>query len=114
MEQRRRDEWRDRVVTRGQILEVVRGSQRLRVLVVSNDQVNASDVVAPWGLMVDRTGRAAAFQVVLESPDPLPGAVVRVPSVVVIDRTAIRANFGLVHPSTMRAVDASLREFLDL
>lgn len=51
----------------------------------------------------------------LSEADPLAGAFIRIHSVVqILDRSALRDNHGFVSHDTMTAVEAALREFLEL
>ncbi|WP_432839794.1 type II toxin-antitoxin system PemK/MazF family toxin [Dactylosporangium sp. CA-092794] len=101
---------------RGQIWTLLRGGGEHRVLVVSNDEYNAVEELAVWALTVVRDVPHPNHLVVrLEQDDPLAGAYVRIHSVgQILDRTALRDNHGFVSHATMNAVEAALREFLEL
>jgi mRNA-degrading endonuclease toxin of MazEF toxin-antitoxin module len=104
------------VVRRGQVWTLLRGGSQHRVLVVSNDEYNGVEELAIWALAVVREVPHANHLVVrLAAGDPLAGAYVRIHSVVqILDRTALRDNHGFVAHDTMNAVEAALREFLEL
>jgi mRNA-degrading endonuclease toxin of MazEF toxin-antitoxin module len=104
------------VVRRGQIWTLLRGSSQHRVLIISNDEYNAVDELAIWGLSVTRdTPHPNHLVVSLTEDDPLSGAFVRVHGVVqILDRTALRDNHGFVSHATMKDVEDAVREFLEL
>jgi mRNA interferase MazF len=104
------------VVRRGQVWTLLRGGSQHRVLVVSNDEYNGVEELAIWALAVVRdVPHANHLAVRLDTGDPLAGAYVRIHSVVqILDRTALRDNHGFVSHDTMNAVEAALREFLEL
>ncbi len=102
------------MVTRGQIWAYIQGSRQYRILIISNDEFNGLDGVFPWGLRVARDAPGGGLLVRLDESDPLPGASVDVTAVVRIDRTALRENLGFIAPSTLNAVEAALRDFLNL
>jgi len=95
---------------------VLRGASRHRVLVVSNDEYNSVEELAIWALTVVRDVPHPNHLIVrLDTDDPLTGAYVRIHSVVqILDRTALRDNHGFISNATMNAVEAALREFLEL
>ncbi|BCJ57173.1 type II toxin-antitoxin system PemK/MazF family toxin [Micromonospora endophytica] len=101
---------------RGQIWTLLRGGSQHRVLVISNDEYNSVDELAIWALTVVReVPHPNHLAVRLDGDDPLPGAYVRIHSVVqILDRDALRDNHGFVSHSTMSAIEAALREFLEL
>ena len=101
---------------RGQVLTLLRGGSQYRVLVVSNDEYNAVDELAIWGLVVSRdVPHQNQLAVRLTADDPLSGAFVKIHGVVqILDRTAFRDNHGFVSHPTMSAVEEGLREFLEL
>ena len=101
---------------RGQIWTLLRGGNQYRVLVVSNDEYNAVEELAAWALTIARDVPHPNHLVVqLGQDDPLPGAYVRIHSVVqILDRTALRDNHGFVSHATMTLVEEALREFLEL
>jgi mRNA interferase MazF len=103
-------------VRRGQIWSLLRGGSHHRVLVISNDEYNGVEELAIWALAVVReVPHPNHLAVRLGDGDPLRGAFVRIHSVVqVLDRTALRDNFGFVSHDTMNAVEYALREFLEL
>jgi mRNA-degrading endonuclease toxin of MazEF toxin-antitoxin module len=86
------------------------------VLVISNDEYNAVEELAVWGLTVARDVPHPNHLAVRLGPgDPLAGAYVRVHGVVQIqDRAALRDNRGFVSHETMNLVEEELREFLEL
>jgi mRNA interferase MazF len=104
------------VVRRGQIWTVLRGGGQHRVLVVSNDEYNAREELAAWGLGVLRDLPQPNDLVVrLRRGDPLDGAYVKIYNVVqIFDRTALRDNHGFVSNATMSSVDHALKTFLAL
>jgi mRNA interferase MazF len=104
------------VVKRGQIWTLLRGGGQHRVLVISNDEYNGVEELAVWALTVVRdVPHPNHLAVRLGEGDPLSGAFVRIHSVVqVLDRTTLRDNHGFVSLATMEAVEAALREFLEL
>lgn len=104
------------MVRRGQVWTLLRGGSQHRVLVVSNDEYNSVEELAIWALTVVRDVPHPNHLVVrLDADDPLTGAYVRIHSVVqILDRTALRDNHGFVSYATMNAVEAALREFLEL
>jgi mRNA interferase MazF len=85
-------------------------------LVISNDEYNGVEELAIWALTVVRdVPHPNHLAVLLDGDDPLTGAYVRIHSVVqILDRTALRDNHGFVSYATMEAVEAALREFLEL
>ena len=101
---------------RGQIWTLLRGGSQHRVLVISNDEYNSVEELAIWALAVVRdVPHPNHLAVRLGEADPLTGAFVRIHSVVqVLDRSALRDNHGFVSHSTMNAVEAAIREFLEL
>ena len=101
---------------RGQIWTLLRGGSQHRILVISNDEYNGVDELAVWALTVVRdVPHPNHLAVRLGSDDPLAGAYVRIHSVVqILDRSALRDNHGFVSHDTMNAVEAALREFLEL
>ncbi len=101
---------------RGQIWTLLRGGSQHRVLVISNDEYNSIDELAIWALTIVRdVPHPNQLAVRLTEADPLAGAFVRIHSVVqVLDRTALRDNHGYVSHATMNAIEAALREFLEL
>ena len=101
---------------RGQIWTLLRGGSQHRVLVISNDEYNSVEELAVWALTVVRdVPHPNHLAVRLDDGDPLPGAFVRIHSVVqVLDRSALRDNHGFISHPTMTAVDTALREFLEL
>lgn len=101
---------------RGQIWTLLRGGGQYRVLVISNDEYNSVDELAVWGLVVTRDApHPNQLTVRLAGDDPLAGAFVRIHGVVqILDRSALRDNHGFVSHRTMNAVEAALREFLEL
>jgi mRNA interferase MazF len=103
-------------VRRGQLWTLLRGGSQHRVLVVSNDEYNGVEELAIWALTVAReVPHPNQLAVRLTGADPLTGAFVRIHSVVqVLDRTALRDNHGFVSHATMNAIEAALREFLEL
>jgi mRNA-degrading endonuclease toxin of MazEF toxin-antitoxin module len=103
-------------VRRGQIWTLLRGGSQHRVLVISNDEYNSVDELAVWALAVVRdVPHPNHLAVRLSSDDPLAGAYVRIHSVVqILDRSALRDHHGFVSHATMNAVEAALREFLEL
>jgi mRNA-degrading endonuclease toxin of MazEF toxin-antitoxin module len=102
------------VVARGQIIAVTSGSRIFRALIISSDEANTHDEIAPWGLLVERRAATSDLLTPLSAADPLAGAVVNGAVVMRIDRSAIRENFGYVSNNTMNAVENVLRDFLDL
>jgi len=104
------------VVKRGQIWTLLRGGSQHRVLVISNDEYNSVQELAIWALAIVReVPHPNQLAVRLDKDDPLAGAFVRIHSVVqILDRSALRDNHGFVANSTMNAVEAALREFLEL
>jgi mRNA interferase MazF len=104
------------VVKRGQIWTLLRGGSQHRVLVISNDEYNSVEELAIWALAVVReVPHPNHLAVRLDEDGPLAGAFVRIHSVVqILDRTALRSNHGFVSHVTMNAVEAALREFLEL
>jgi mRNA-degrading endonuclease toxin of MazEF toxin-antitoxin module len=104
------------VVRRGQIWTLLRGGSQHRVLVISNDEYNSVDELAIWALAVVReVPHANQLTVRLGAADPLAGAFVRIHSVVqILDRGALRDNHGFVSHQTMNAVEAALRDFLEM
>jgi mRNA interferase MazF len=104
------------VVRRGQIWTLLRGGSRHRVLIVSNDEYNSVEELALWALTIVRdVPHPNQLAVPLEAGDPLTGAFVRIHSVVqILDRSALRESHGFVSHDTMSAVEAALREFLEL
>ena len=104
------------MVRRGQIWTLLRGGSQHRVLVVSNDEYNSVEELAIWALAVVReVPHPNQLVVPLDKGDPLSGAFVRIHSVVqIVDRLALRDNHGFVSYDTMNAVEAALREFLEL
>jgi mRNA-degrading endonuclease toxin of MazEF toxin-antitoxin module len=104
------------VVRRGQIWTLSRGGSQHRALVISNDEYNAVEELAVWALTVVREVPHPNHLVVqLVEDDPLSGAFVRIHSVLqILDRTALRENHGFVSHRTMSAVEAAVREFLEL
>lgn len=107
------------MVTRGELWEYVIGSQQYRALIISNDEYNEHPDMRPWGLIVSRLkaapGDAAPLFVSLGPGDPgEAGAVVQIPAIVRLDRTALRHNLGFVTNATLNAVERGLREFLAL
>ena len=103
-------------MNRGQVWTLLRGSSQYRVLIISNDEYNAVDELAVWALTVVRdVPHPNQLAVRLGPADPLSGAFARIHSVVqILDRSALRDNHGFISHETMNAVDAELREFLDL
>ena len=101
---------------RGQIWTLLRGGSQHRVLVISNDEYNSVVELAIWALTIVReVPHPNQLAVRLTDTDPLTGAFVRLHSVVqVLDRTALRDNLGYVSHATMNAIEAALREFLEL
>lgn len=101
---------------RGQVLTLLRGGSQYRVLVVSNDEYNAVEELAIWGLVISRDiPHQNQLAVGLTADDPLSGAFVKIHAVVqILDRTAFRDNHGYVSHATMSAVEEGLREFLEL
>jgi mRNA-degrading endonuclease toxin of MazEF toxin-antitoxin module len=104
------------VVRRGQVYTLLRGGSQHRVLVISNDEYNDVEELAVWALAIARdVPHANHLTVRLAAGDPLSGAYVRIHSVVqILDRTALREDHGFVSHPTMNAVEAALREFLEL
>ena len=104
------------MVSRGQIWTLVRGGAQHRVLVVSNDEYNAVDELAIWGLAVVREVPHPNHLVVrLGNDDPLGGAHIRVHSVVqILDRGSLRHNHGFASHSTTGPVEDAIRDFLEL
>jgi mRNA interferase MazF len=104
------------VVKRGQIWTLLRGGGQHRVLVISNDEYNGVEELAVWALTVVRdVPHPNHLAVPLGRDDPLSGAFVRIHGVVqILDRSALRDNHGFVSHATMNAVEAALREFLEL
>ena len=86
------------------------------MLVISNDEYNAVEELAVWGLAVVRdVPHPNHLAVRLGTGDPLAGAFVRIHSVLqILDRSALRDNHGFVSHATMSAVDDAVREFLEL
>jgi hypothetical protein len=84
--------------------------------VISNDEYNGVEELAIWALTIVRdVPHPNQLAVRLADADPLPGAFVRIHSVVqILDRTALRDNHGFVSHVTMNAIEAALREFLEL
>ncbi len=101
---------------RGQIWTLLRGGSQHRVLVISNDEYNSVEELAIWALTVVRdVPHPNHLAARLGEDDPLAGAFVRIHSVVqILDRSALRDNHGYVSHVTMTAVDAALRDFLEL
>ena len=101
---------------RGQIWTLLRGGSQHRVLVISNDEYNSVVELAIWALTIVReVPHPNQLAVRLTETDPLTGAFVRLHSVVqVLDRIALRDNLGYVSHATMNAIEAALREFLEL
>jgi mRNA interferase MazF len=101
---------------RGQIWTLLRAGSQHRVLVISNDEYNGVEELAMWALAVVReVPHPNQLAVRLDEDDPLTGAFVRIHSVVqILDRSALRDNHGFVGHDTMNAVEAALREFLEL
>lgn len=101
---------------RGQIWTLLRDGSQHRVLVISNDEYNSVDELAVWTLTVVRdVPHPNCLAVRLGRDDPLAGAYVRIHGVVqILDRSALRDNHGFVSHTTMIAVEAALREFLEL
>lgn len=93
---------------------MVAGSRQYRILIISNDEFNDSDLVSPWGLAVQRTAVPSELFVPLTAEDPLSGAFVDVTRVMRIDRTALRENYGFISNTTLNAVEYALRSFLNL
>jgi mRNA-degrading endonuclease toxin of MazEF toxin-antitoxin module len=85
-------------------------------LVISNDEYNSVEELAIWALTVVREApHPNQLAVRLHEADPLTGAFVRIHSVVqILDRGALRDNHGFVSHDTMNAIEAALREFLEL
>ena len=104
------------MVRRGEIWTLLRGGSHHRALVISNDEYNSVDDLAIWMLVVVRDApHPNHLAVRLGDAEPLAGAFVRIHGVVqVLDRTSLRDNHGFVSHATMNAVEAALREFLDL
>src|SRR5436189_4005916 len=104
------------MVRRGQIWTLLRGGSQHRVLVISNDEYNSVVELAIWALTIVReVPHPNQLAVRLTETDPLTGAFVRLHSVVqVLDRIALRDNLGYVSHATMNAIEAALREFLEL
>jgi mRNA-degrading endonuclease toxin of MazEF toxin-antitoxin module len=94
----------------------VRGGGQYRVLVISNDEYNSVEELAIWALTVARdVPHPNQLAVRLNEADPLPGAYVRIHSVVqILDRSALRDNHGFVSHDTMGTIEAAIREFLEL
>lgn len=103
-------------MNRGQVWTLIRGGARHRVLIISNDEYNAVPELAIWALTVVReTPHPNHLAVRLMPADPLPGAFVRIHSVVqILDRTALRESHGFVSHETMQTMETALREFLEL
>ncbi len=101
---------------RGQIWTLLRGGSQYRVLVISNDEYNSIEELAIWALTVIRdVPHPNQLAVRLNEADPFAGAFIRIHSVVqILDRSALRDNHGFVSHDTMNAIEAALREFLDL
>lgn len=101
---------------RGQIWTLLHGASQYRVLVISNDEYNGVEELAIWALTVVRdVPHPNQLAVRLNGADPLAGAFVRIHSVVqILDRSALRDNHGFVSHDTMNAIEAALREFLEL
>jgi mRNA-degrading endonuclease toxin of MazEF toxin-antitoxin module len=95
---------------------LVRGGSQHRALVISNDEYNSVAELAVWPLTIVReVPHPNQLAVRLGDDDPLSGAFVRVHSVLqILDRSALRDNHGFVSHDTMNAVEAALREFLEL
>lgn len=104
------------MVRRGQIWTLLRGGSQYRVLVISNDEYNSVEELAVWALTVVRdVPHPNQLAVRLNEADPLAGAFVRIHSLVqILDRTALRDNHGFVSDDTISAVEAAMREFLEL
>jgi len=104
------------MVRRGQIWTLLRGGSQHRVLVISNDEYNNVEELAIWALTVVRdVPHPNQLAVRLSETDPLAGAFVRIHSVVqILDRSALRDNHGFLSHDTMTAIEAALREFLEL
>lgn len=103
-------------MTRGQVWEYVVGSRQIRILIISGDEYNDDPRISPWALRVQRDvpRDSSGLLVKLGAEDPLTGAIVAIPSVVRIDPSGLRTNFGFVGQSTMDAVEGGLRDFLAL
>ena len=101
---------------RGQIWTLLRGGSQHRVLVISNDEYNSVEELAIWALAIVReVPHPNQLAVRLTEADPDASAFVRIHSVVqILDRTALRDNHGFVSHTTMNAIEAALREFLEL
>jgi mRNA interferase MazF len=84
--------------------------------VISNDEYNNVAELAIWALTIVRdVPHPNQLAVRLSEADPIAGAFVSIHSVVqVLDRSALRDNHGFVSHDTMNAVEAALREFLEL
>jgi mRNA interferase MazF len=104
------------MVERGQVWTLLRGSAQHRVLVISNNEFNAVDELAIWALTIVREApHPNHLAVRLGQGDPLPGAWIRIHSVVqVTDRSALRQSHGFVSHPTMTAVEEAIRDFLEL
>lgn len=104
------------MVRRGQIWTLLRGGSQYRVLVISNDEYNSVEELAIWALTVLRdVPHPNQLAVRLNEADPLAGAFVRIHGVAqILDRSALRGNHGFVSHDTMNAIEAALREFLEL
>ena len=101
---------------RGQIWTLLRGGSQHRILIISNDEYNAVEELAIWGLAVVReVPHPNHLSVRLIDADPLTGAFVRIHGVVqILDRSSLRDHQGYVSHLTMAAVESQLREFLEL
>jgi mRNA interferase MazF len=84
--------------------------------VISNDEYNSVEELAIWALTIVReVPHPNHLAIRLTEADPLPGAFVRIHSVVqILDRSALRDNHGYVSHNTMTAIETALREFLEL
>lgn len=104
------------MVRRGQVWTLLRGSNQYRVLIISNDEYNQVAELAIWALVVSRdVPHPNQLAIRLTTEDPLSGAFVKIHGVVqILDRAALRTNHGFVSHATMNAIEAGLREFLEL
>lgn len=102
-------------VRRGQLWGYVAGSQRYQVVIVSTDDYNVRPDAVPWGLAVVRaTGDSSRYVVGLPGSSLGASARIAVPYVMRCQPLALRDFAGYVDGETFAAVEAALRDFLDL
>ena len=103
-------------VVRGQIWEYVgRDDVRRRALVITNPDYNVSDEARPWALLVQHASRPPQGHYILTLDRLSPRAsYVDVAAVVRICPDDLREMIGFVDIRTVLAIEALLRELLDL